>query len=205
MVHREKVYIEGVLAPSVTEVLGIVRKPFLEFWRGKLGNAKCEQVLRESQDIGTNLHSMIEAYFRGETIPEHSGPELRMFLLFKEWALRSRISPIELELSMESKIYKYHGTCDFIGKLDGKLVIVDWKTSSQMDDLHSAQLAAYAQLYLEQFNETINDGLIVRMDKKEAAKKTFEIKEYPNLSQYFPVFQNCLGVWRFLNPQKEAK
>jgi CRISPR/Cas system-associated exonuclease Cas4 (RecB family) len=204
-VHREKVYIDGILAPSVTEVLSVVRKPFLEFWRGKNGNAKCEQILRESQDIGKNLHSMIEAYFRGETLEEHTGPELRMFLLFKKWALESRISPIELELSMESKQYKYHGTCDFIGKLGDRLVIVDWKTSSMMDDLHAVQLAAYAQMYKEQFGEVIEDGMIVRMDKKAAAKKAFEVKEYRLLHNYFDVFEHCLGVWKFINPQKEKR
>lgn len=201
--HKDNVFINGIKAPSVTEVLGIVRKPFLEYWRGKLGNQQCEMVLRESQDIGNNLHSMIEAYFKGESIPEHNGPELRMFMLFKKWALESGISPIELELYMESKKYKFHGACDFIGLLDEKLVIVDWKTSSAMDKFHSVQLSAYAQMYKEITGKVITKGLIVRMDKKEAAKKTFEIKEYADLPKVFPVFLSCLKVHRFINPSKE--
>ncbi len=73
-----------------------------------------------------------------------------------------------------------------------------------MDSLHAVQLAAYAQMYKETTGKEISNGLIVRMDKKDNAKKAFELKKYSDLSKYFPVFKACLQVHRFLNPVKGA-
>jgi hypothetical protein len=199
MGHREKVFIDGVQAPSVTEVLGIVRKPFLEFWRGKLGNAKCETILRESQDIGHEIHEAIECYFQGQPLPEMGQQSLRMFAHFREWALMTGASPIDLELQMQSNEFKFHGTCDAVLEIDGKLLMADWKTSSAIDKLYGAQLAAYSQMYKEISGKEITEGLIVRMDKKEKSKKQFEVREFHDLPRYFEVFKACLAVHNFVN------
>ena len=42
--------------PSVTTKLGIIRKPFLEEWRGNLGNRECDLRLFEAGQRGTRIH-----------------------------------------------------------------------------------------------------------------------------------------------------
>lgn len=199
MGHREKVLIDGVIAPSVTEVLGIVRKPFLEFWRGKNGNIVCDQILRDSQDVGHEIHEAIESYFQGHELPELGANAARMFSHFRAWALQSGANPLEIELNMASNIYKFHGTCDAVLEIDGKLLLCDWKTSSSIDKLHGVQLSAYAQMYRELTGKEITEGIIVRMDKKEAAKKPFETKTFTDLPRYFEVFKACMAVHNFVN------
>ncbi len=200
MGHREKVFIGGEEAPSVTQVLSVIDKPFLKRWYGKLGTAECERIVRESQETGHLVHEAIESYFRGEELPELPQKEAKMFSLVKGWALESRFTPVELELHVKSEKYKYHGTMDTIGKFeDGVLVIGDWKTSSGINDEYGVQLSAYAQAYKEETGITVNDGFIVRVDKKEDAKVPFEIRRFSDLPKYFDVFLACLDVWRFVN------
>jgi hypothetical protein len=198
MAHREKHFIDGELAPSVTEVLAVIDKPFLKIWYGRLGLEKAQAYLKETQELGRNVHSAIEGYFRGEPTPELTQQEARMFSLFRQWALDTKFTPTELELHVESKHWKFHGTFDAVGHFgDGKLVICDWKTSSMIDDTYGAQLAAYATALREQHGIEVNDGLIVRVDKKLDAKKPLEVKRFENFPMYFSLFEHCLEVWKF--------
>lgn len=198
--HREQIIIGGEVAPSVTQVLGIIDKPFLQKWRGKLGNAECDRIVRESQETGHLVHEAIESYFRGEDIPELPQKEAKMFALLKGWALESRFTPTELELHVKSEKYGYHGTMDAIGKFDdGVLLIGDWKTSSSINHEYGAQLAAYAQAYKEETGTEVTEGFIVRVDKKEDAKVPLEVKRFTDLPKYFEAFLACLDVWRFVN------
>lgn len=195
--HRDRVLINGVEAPSVTQVLGIVRKEFLEKWRGKLGNKECDRIMHESQEIGHRIHDAIECYFRGEEIPELPQVEAKMFALFKGWALKTRFTPIELELTLENKQYGYHGATDAIGTFgaDEQIWIWDWKTSSKVDDLYGAQLAAYAAAYSELTGKFVNAGGIVRLDKKKEG--VIEVKEFPDLKPYFEIFLHALELYNF--------
>lgn len=197
MPHRNDVYIDGIKAPSVTTVLNVVNKPFLHIWYGKLGLAKAQAVLKESQELGQNVHEMIEAYLKGDEIPECSGNESRMFMEFKNWAQKTAPTVVELELDMTSQKHKFYGTCDAVLEIDGKLVICDWKTSSSIDKFHGVQLAAYAQMYKEITDREITEGLIVRLDKKEGAKKLIEVKKFQNLDKYFEIFLHCLAIYNF--------
>lgn len=200
MGHREKVEFDGVVAPSVTSVIGIIDKPFLKIWFGKLGLAKAQQTVKDSQILGQNVHEAIESYFRGETIPDLSQREAAMFSLFKGWAMQSHFSPIELETYLENRKDGYYGTCDAIGSFDGgPLLMADWKTSAQVDKTYGCQLAAYAAAYKETTGIEITEGFVVRVDKKEDAKKPIEIVRYENLPRYYEVFLHCLQVWKFVN------
>lgn len=200
MGHREKVLIDGVEAPSVTTVLAIVRKPFLEAWRGKWGNKECDRIMRESQELGHRIHAAIEGYFRGDLTPEMSAQEAGMFLLFKQWATDTRFQPLELEMNVQSKLHHYHGSFDAVGHFgDGKLMVLDWKTSSATDALYGAQLAAYAQGYKEMTGTEITEGLVVRMDKKPETKKAFEVTRFDDLPKYFEIFLHAKELYEFVN------
>jgi hypothetical protein len=202
--HREKYFIDGVEAPSVTQILGIINKPFLLKWYGKLGNAECERIVRESQELGHRFHESIESYFRGEELAELPRREAEMFALFRGWALESKFTPTELELHVESKAHGYHGTCDTFGTFsDGVLMVGDWKTSGSISDDYGLQLAAYAQAYKETTGIEVTEGFILRVDKKDSAKMPLEIKRFTNLPKYFETFLHCKQVWDFVNKRGE--
>lgn len=201
MGHKEKVFIGGQEAPSVTQVINVIDKPFLKLWYGKHGTAECQRILKASQETGKLVHSAIEAYFRGDALPDLPAKEAAMFALMRTWAIESRFTPVELEVHVMSEQFGYHGTADTLGSFDGgPLVIGDWKTSSGIGDDYGIQLAAYAQAYKEQTGKEVTEGFIVRVDKKGAeAKVPFEVKRFTELPRYFEVFKSCLDLWRFTN------
>lgn len=192
--------------PSVTEAIGVIDKPFLAYWRGKLGNAECDRIAREAGELGTRVHDAIERLLKGETV-EESGRVHQMLGTFEEWRHRVNYQPVELERKVESKIHRYHGTLDSIGTVgdSNELIITDWKTSSKIDSTYGIQLAAYAVAYEEETGKTISTGQIVRLDKKPDAKPQIEVRRFDNLAAYFPVFQACLVIWNFLHPEKKKK
>lgn len=180
---------------SVTEVLSLsIPKPFLNFWYGKWGIEHCERVKRESGEIGTQVHQIIEDYLAGKTV-EPSGNTLRMFQNFKSKFLEAySVKPVKLEQTHKCSKYKLQGTFDAIVDINGERYIADWKTSNSIDKISvPLQLCAYD--YLQREAGLIGKGLVVRIDKE---KDTVEIKTYPELEQYWPIFKACIKVARYV-------
>lgn len=192
--------------PSVTQALSVVSKPFLYRWYATHGWDKCEQIKREAGDVGTRIHDAIERLLKGETV-ELSGHEHLMVEKFMEWKDQAGLAPVDLERKVQSTVYEYHGTLDAVVHFgnEGELYVYDWKSSSQIDDLYGAQLAAYANAYTEETGKEIKGGGVVRLDKKPGAKKLIEVKEFTNLPEYFETFKACLRIWNFLNKPKRKK
>jgi hypothetical protein len=203
MAHS-KTIIDGVEYPSVTEIIGIISKPFLARWRGKIGNAKADQVSRESADIGNQVHACIDKFLKGEMVTfcgadEHVKPP---FVAWFDWWRASKYTCAEQEIKVISKKHKYGGTFDAVlTNADSEPILVDWKISNNDDRVRWLQLAGYAQAYLEQTGTKIKRGMIVRIDKKQKV----HIKEVKNLFKFVPLFLACRKVWNFVNQKGSFK
>ena len=56
---------------------------------------------------------------------------------FYEWEKQHKLEPLILEIPLVSDIYGFGGTPDFIGKVDGNLEILDYKSGGgHLFDLH---------------------------------------------------------------------
>lgn len=192
MPHKVAFDKDGKQLPSVTEIIGILGKPELYRWYAKNGWDKCEQIKRESQEIGTALHNEIAEYLRG-----HAVVESEMLTAFKNWHSANPLKPLVIEPDVPlQSVYGYQGTFDCIGELDGELLVVDWKTSARIYRESGLQLAAYAQLIKEADPKNIiTNGLIVRIDKET---KRVQTKMFYNLSMWFDVFKHLLEVYPFV-------
>lgn len=203
MPHKE---LEGI--PSVTQIIGALNKPWLHRWYGKYGTKYCEKVKKESQEVGTRIHSLLEELLLSGKIPRVQGSiEKEILKNFKEWIKSSgfRAVSIEPEDPLISKIYCYQGTYDALGYLKepkDKLWICDWKTSKQVDETFGVQLSAYAWLYGEnqgwteqQVWSTIPDGIALRLDKETGE---VEPHVYEGLQHYFEVFKSLILPYQFL-------
>jgi CRISPR/Cas system-associated exonuclease Cas4 (RecB family) len=193
--------LNGEEIPSVTEIIGIIDKPFLRMWYGKNGIRECERIKKESGELGSRVHDAIEAYLRGDIPAVNSHQETEMLQHFVRWREFSDFRPVELELKVVSERYRFHGTFDALGTFGDstELVMCDWKTSSKIDDTYALQLSAYAAAYEERTGIAVKEGLIVRMDKKEDARKLIEVKQFKNLPRYFEIFLSCLDLWNFVH------
>lgn len=180
---------------SVTEVLSLsIPKPFLNFWYGKLGTQKCEQIKRESQELGIEVHSLIEWQFKNpNTRLDGTSNSHRMVNNFwDKFVIPYKAEPLAMEVTLKNNKLKLQGTFDAIVKTENGLFIADWKTSNSLDKVGvPLQLSMYNYLH----GEDINEGLAVRIDKETAA---IQVVEFNNLKEYEKIWKACLKVARYI-------
>ncbi len=128
-------------------------------------------------DIGTLVHAAIEAALAGNPLPgtfcegdaSYDEVPARAYGAFLKWQKQTKIEILNQEMLLVSEEYRYGGTPDAVGVVDGKLVLLDWKTSKGVYKNYILQLAAYKQLWDENHPDTpITGGTwLVRFSKTD--------------------------------------
>lgn len=212
MAHRNPV-IHGCKEPSVTQVIAMLRMPFLERWRGLYGNAACDRVMKQSGKFGTTVHDCIDAGLKNKffalspPIPRTTYRQKQMVKLFWDWQELSRFTPIKTELFVISRMHRYGGTFDalgFFGDDKETLFFLDWKTSSSIEWSYGMQLAAYAQAYFEETGVKVDQGGIIRLEKKPAKFPQLEVKTFNDLfERHLPPFLALREVYEHMKKKEK--
>lgn len=198
---HQNIFIKGKRYPSVTEVIGILRKEFLEFWRGKIGNHEADRISKESAELGRHVHELIEQYLKEGSIwnveKTYTKEEINLFNVWYEWWETTNYNNLKIEKTLISKKLKCCGTPDLLTED----TVIDWKISNNDDKYRPLQLAGYAKLYFDETKIKLNKGLIVRIDKYGK----LHIKKVKDLWKWVPMFimlrklydmVNGLGKWQ---------
>ena len=122
-----------------------------------------KKVGKEASDIGTEVHDIIEFYFKNDVLKEGSCDEANNAIdNFEIWNDKYKPRAIATEI----KVYGngWAGTADFMGWIEDRLWVLDWKTSKAHHPLQNGpQIAAYGFAIAKEA-EVSNLG-IVRFDK----------------------------------------
>ena len=223
--------INGIWYPRVTSICKIIAKPGLERWLANQKNFFAMQQKRKKiVGWGRTVHETVEKVFLGK-IPRVSSqiqPSLDAFL---EWLQKHRIDVFGIEKRVLSNHHLYSGTLDILTKIDGKLGILDLKTSKEIWDDYFIQTAAYFQAFNEDSTNKAKTYWILRIDqfqkcelcgarKREKGgepeikknnkncrhkwgktKGVCEIKEVNNHQMYLETFLSAKRLWEFSNRQ----
>jgi hypothetical protein len=190
----------GKRVPSVTTVLGILGNPYLIDWAWKLGMDGIDyKAVRDNAGlVGTIAHYMILCHLKSQ-VPDLTGyaemdiNKAKVCLKkYWEWEKENKIEAVLVEYPMVSKLFNFGGTIDCLAKLNGKYILIDHKTSNGIYSSYFYQLAAYAQLLLENGYE-IENARILRIGKDE--NEGFEQKIMSNLENHWQVFYHLLEVY----------
>ena len=156
----------GEKYPSITTVLSKNNNEGIIAWRKKVGEAKANHIASEAARRGTAVHKLIEDYLNNEELSDTSGVlPLALFTVMKEEL--DKIDNIQIqEGSMYSDKYKVAGQVDCIAEYDGKLCVIDFKTSTREKkeewvENYFIQGTAYAEMYEERYGKSIDDILIL--------------------------------------------
>jgi hypothetical protein len=142
--------------PSTTTVIGRFKESGgLIHWAWDLGTKgeDYRKVRDAAGDAGTLAHSMIEAHIRGEDPSKIEGPEELLALArqgfegFTNWFESTKLEIITSEISLVSDELRFGGTLDAIGVINGKLALIDWKTSNRIYQDYIIQVSAYRHLW----------------------------------------------------------
>lgn len=129
--YRYLMAVPKFLTPEKVDALG----PEVNVWNA------AEFALEESADAGTWMHSYVEDYLSGGFPAEpYRDDQYEMVEAFHAWEADHDIEVLSLERTVFGS--NYAGTADFFARIDGKVTLVDWKTSSAIRDSHKMQLAA---------------------------------------------------------------
>ena len=118
--------------PSITSVLGATAdKSSLFQWRKRVGAEQADKVSQAATRRGTALHTMCEKYLLNEEVEDKDNPDAD--LLFRNIKpLLNRITKVHcLETGLYSKTLGVAGTVDCIAEYNGKLSVIDFKSSNR--------------------------------------------------------------------------
>jgi genome maintenance exonuclease 1 len=188
----------GDYYPSITSVLS--KRPDkqkgLKEWREKVGDAQANIISGKAARRGNVFHSCVEDFIQEKDLAPLKEKNFLAFCMFQEVKplLEEKIKKVVLmEQTMYSPRFQLAGRCDFIGVWDGKLAVVDWKTTTRpkkeewIDD-YFVQATAYASMYTEFTGELIEDVVIV-MVAEDGQVEVFEKK----VSDYMPKLDSMMA------------
>ncbi len=169
-----------------------------------LGWARAEEIMRVAADVGNAAHERIESFCEGkaaDVYPEASAhPKVKAALRsFRVFHAAYAPTYLQTEVTCTSRRHRYLCRFDQVLRAErlGELVMVDWKTSSAVDELYVLQLAANAQAYLEEFGRMPDAGAVVRLSKDPGMTPMVEVHVWRNLRRFVPVFRGLLTYWRW--------
>ena len=154
----------GNAYPSVTTVTGLHSAKGIAEWRKRVGETEANRISNKASARGTRIHQYCEDYLRGN-IFEADMFDLEMFNSIKP--LLDQVDNIHcLETALWSDHLQVAGTVDCIAEFQGKLSVIDFKTSSKpkdRDDIHNyfMQTAAYAVAFEERTGIPIGRLVII--------------------------------------------
>ena len=156
---------DGSRLPSVTTVLGALKKEAIMKWRKRVGEEAANAISRKASGRGTNVHTLCERYLNNEALGDIMPDAKEMFISLKP--LLNRINNIHYqECALWSKQLGMAGRVDCIGEFDGELSVIDFKTSKRIKssaDIEDYywQTTAYALMYEELIGVPINNLVII--------------------------------------------
>lgn len=197
----------GVIVPGASTIANMLDKPALVPWANKLGlqGINSNDYSKSMAQIGTLAHAMIMAEVKGETADtaEYSQEQIskaeNSYLSWLEWVKGKEITPIVVEKSMVSETYQFGGTPDFLGEIDGKIILADYKTGGIWREAYF-QTCAYRQLTIDNGYPKAEKILILGIPRTEDEK--FQEVSYTSFDKGWEVFVYLLKVYNLL---KEIK
>ena len=157
-------------APGVTSIVSMLPKSFLRYWAAKVVAEQAVENLGEvvglamrdreaaidflkrapdrdtkkAADVGSEVHAVFESLARGEDV-RRLHPEIQVFAdHFREFLDEYQPEFVHLEETVWSEEHDYAGSFDVIARIQGELVVGDWKTTrSGVHEEVALQLSAY--------------------------------------------------------------
>lgn len=158
---------------SVTTVLDqAVANPKLIGFFKRNTEKKVEQIRSETAKFGTDVHALFEKVLTGQDlgdVPLVYQPHVDTFHV---WRKQNRVKPWKCEQSLSSIKLGIAGTWDFLGEINGKLVVADWKITTKFKITNGWQMAAYRFMIKERLG--LDVGMVgLQVDRRTALPKMF--------------------------------
>lgn len=190
-------YNDKIKVPRVTAIISLMsNKDGIIQWANNLGfkHKKYKSELDRAGNIGTECHESIDKYLDDK----ENTPDL-FFYKEANFAFNSFLkwfddikkdNTVEIILKEETLIGKYFGgTLDGLYKINGKIYLVDYKTSNHVTVNYTLQLAAYRYLLWELLGISIDGCIILQLSKKDISYNEYVLDF--NRDDHFQFIKDC--------------
>ena len=154
----------GAKYPSVTSVTRLHNLESIQAWKDKVGEEEAGKIARRALARGNKIHSLAEKYLlnEGDMSDDFSKADFGQMIPYL-----NKINNIHC---LETQLYSDHlqtaGTVDCIGEYEGKLTVIDFKTSAKLKKRewvkdYFMQCSAYAVMYEERTGTPIERLLLI--------------------------------------------
>jgi len=176
-------------------------KQQLMWWSWQQGKAgkDYKETVKIDAAAGTLTHALIEADIKG--LPSIDTKEMdkecvakaeTAYLNFLEWKAMVKFEVVATEPHLVSEVHQFGGTPDCLAKVNGKLVLFDWKSGGGVYEDMLIQLSAYKVLWEENYpSQPLTGFHLLRIDKETA---NFVHHYWGDLSRAWDVFLNLLAI-----------
>ena len=206
---------DGKYYPSITSILNFFPKnQFFHNWLKDVGH-NSDIIAAKAASEGTQVHNACEELMLGKEVTwmnedgkvNYSLDVWKMILKFADFWKQTKPELVTTEYHLFSDEYQYAGTTDIICRIDGKLWLIDIKTSNSVHTSYNLQLAAYAKAWNETHNEPVEGiGILwlkasTRSEKKDKIQgKGWELKVIDDIDSNFEMFLKIYDVYKLENP-----
>lgn len=179
--------LNGLVIPSVTTLM----KPLSDdFYR-----TVDPDVLDRAARRGTAIHNAVENFTEfgiRDIAPQYAG----YFESFLQWWELRKPEPLAMEHKVYHKILRYAGTADLICVIGGRLTLVDYKSSAQVNSkLCAVQLEGYDRAFESQ-GVKVDDRLILHLSKSGYQEVPFQ-----RSSKCWSVLSSLMTIRNYMNEQ----
>ena len=156
---------EGVRLPSVTTVVGAMKKAEIMAWRKRVGEEEANRISRQASGRGTNVHTLCERYLNNDKLGNIMPDAREMFN-----DLIPYLDKIDNIWYQEQALWSHQlglaGRVDCIAEYEGELSVIDFKTSKRVKTKDKIQdyfwqTCAYALMTEELTGYPINKLIII--------------------------------------------
>lgn len=195
---------KGQRISGVTTIIGQNlgwNKQQLMWWANQMGQEgkSHRDVAGEAADAGTIGHYLIDCHIH-KVEPDTSNYQPKLLdlaetclLNYLEWEKMVNLEVVETEINLVSEVFQFGGTPDIIGRLTGKLAVIDLKTSNGTYPDMLLQLAAYKVLWEgNKPDMPLTGGFhLLRVGKEDAS---FHHHHWDKLPEPLKAFLYCLEL-----------
>ena len=156
----------------------------------------------EAADLGTQVHDWVDRYtnaskkekaemVKTENLKNLDERVVNGISAFLRWIKKQKVEFLENEKLVYSNKYDYVGLLDAKAKINGKLALVDYKTSKGVYSTYRYQTAAYLKADEEESGVKYDERWILKFGKDDGE---FEAYKLESLEEDFETFIACLVV-----------
>ena len=197
-------FVEGNAYPSVTTVIGEMKKKSIMEWRRKVGEEEANAISKRATTRGNKCHKLAEDYLSNKPLDRYRDDVLSLGLFHQIRPYIDKINNIHaLEESLYSHTLKLAGRVDCIAEYDNELAIIDFKTSSKLKreewiQDYFSQETAYAIMFQELTGLKVKQ-LVTIIATEQGTPQIFvknNILEFvPKLKEYIDYYKEIHGDW----------